>query len=73
MSAKTMTKNNRWKSQKIHSTHVHSSLWEADDSSKRDYDGPIHSQNVILDNYDCYNDQKNDKFKEGDILVVKDG
>ena len=39
-----------------HSTHTRSSCLEADDSAQRDYYQPIHSQNVIPNNYDRYND-----------------
>ena len=60
MSATTMMMNKRLKPHKGHSTHERSSLWEADDSSQRDYDRPIHSQKVIPDNYEC--DKEDDEL-----------
>ena len=59
MIATTMTKNKRWKSHKVHSTHARSSRLEADDSAQRYHDRPIHSQKVIPDNYER-NDNENE-------------
>ena len=52
MSATEITKNKKWKSHKGHSNPARSSLQEANYSAQRDYNQPIHSQNVIPDNYD---------------------
>ena len=70
-----MTKDKRWNSHKVHSIHVRSSLWEAHDTAQRDYNPPIHSQEVIPYNYDHENDGDKywNKVKEGDILVVEAG
>ena len=55
-----MTKNKRWKSHKGHFTHAHSSFRKADDSAQKDYDQLIHSQKLIIDNYDR-NDEDDDE------------
>ena len=47
MSSTMMTKNKKWKSHKGHSNHAQSSRRDADDSSQRYYDQPIHSQKLI--------------------------
>ena len=47
-----MTMNKRRKSQKGRSTYAQSYLQEADDSSQRDYNQPIHYQKVITHDYD---------------------
>ena len=51
-----MTMNKRRKSQKGRSTYAQSYLQEADDSSQRDYNQPIHYQKVIPDDYERDND-----------------
>ena len=54
-----MTKYTRWKFHKGHSTHAHSSLWEAGYSAQRDHKLPIYSQKVISENY--YYDDDDDE------------
>ena len=58
MSATTMTNNNSRKFYKGHSTHIWSPCREAENSIQRDYDRPIHSQNVIPNNFDRDNDDE---------------
>ena len=55
MSATKMMTNKRSKSYKRHSTHARSSRREAGGSALRDYDGPIHYQKLIPDNYNRNN------------------
>ena len=56
MNVTKMTKYKRLKSHKGHSTHALSSCLEADDSTQKDYDWPIHSLKVIPENDDREND-----------------